>query len=333
MTHVVVMPVGPGDREVARADDVIESVVHWEPSIARIVLVDDAPHDRDLSTMLGRPGRPVTVINNPRDGAGDGLWGGLAAGMLHAYGWVQRELHPDLVVKLDTDALVIAPFAQRVADALAPQRVGMIGTCRRHCDGRARALDKWDFRVRRRRFPVRPWRRGGVETGRLELRHTLRGSPAVIRRRIVKARRSGYEYGVHCLGGAYAIGGRVLDRLATEQAFDEWRAWVDLDIGEDVCTSIYVQSAGFALADANQRGQVFGIEYDTLPLPLAGLVEAGYAIVHTVKDQDGLSETSIREFFQARRVRSQDEGPVPDRGNDHREALGEVGHEGAGNGG
>jgi hypothetical protein len=296
------MAVGPGDQEVRRADDVIDSILHHEPRVDTVLLVDDAPGERDLARELGG-GRPaVAVTSNPRTGEGHGLWGGLAAGMLHGYGWLQREVHPDLVLKLDTDALVIAPFAERVATLLSDPSTGMAGTFSRHCDGRPRPLDLWDFRVRRRRFPVRPFREGGDAGGRLQLRHTLWGDPAILRRRIAAARRHGYGYGEHCLGGAYAVPGRFLDRMAERGWFHDWRSWVPLDIGEDVCIGVYVRAVGLSCIDANRPGEPFGVEYRDLPLPPAELVEAGYAVIHSIKDQDGLTEAEIRAFFAQRRA-------------------------------
>lgn len=301
MSVAVLMAVGPGDREVRRADDVIDSVLHHEPGVDVILLVDDAPHERDLAGELGR-GRPqLAVTSNPRDGRGLGLWGGLAAGMLHGYGWLHREARPDVVLKLDTDALVIAPFAERVARVVAPPRVGMAGTFSRHCDGRPRPLDLWDFRVRRRRFLVRPFRDGDAATGRLRLRHTMWGDTAVLRRRIAAARRHGYGYGEHCLGGAYAVPGRFLDRMGEQGWFDDWSAWIPYDIGEDVCIGMYVHAVGLSCIDANQPGEPFGVEYRDLPLPPQDLLDAGYAVVHSVKDQAGLEEAAIRAFFAERR--------------------------------
>jgi hypothetical protein len=222
--------------------------------------------------------------------------------MLHGYGWLQREARPDLVVKLDTDALVIAPFVDRVAAVLEDPAVGMAGTFSRHCDGSPRDPDRWPFRVRRRRFPVRPFREGGDASGRLQIRHTLWGDPAILRRRIARARRCGYGYGDHCLGGAYAVPGRFLDRMADRGWFDDWPAWVPLDIGEDVCIGVYVGAVGLRCLDANQRGEPFGVEYRDLPLPPPELVDAGYAVVHSIKDQDGWTEPEIRAYFQQRRA-------------------------------
>jgi hypothetical protein len=295
------MAVGPGDREVARAADVVESIEAHEPAIDAILLVDDAPEERDLLAALGGAHRSLMVTANPRYGRGDGLWGGLAAGMLHGYGWLHREVRPDIVVKLDTDALVVAPFAERIARALEDERIGMIGTALHHCDGSDRPLDRWDWHVRRHRLLVRPWRRDGVKGSPLVLRHTLTGPAALLRRRIVAARRNGYRYGRHCLGGAYAVPGRFLDRMGARGWFDDWPVWVDLDIGEDVCIGLYVHAVGLGLADANRPGDVFGVEYQTLPGTPQEVVDRGYAIIHTVKDQDDYDEATIRAFFAARR--------------------------------
>ncbi|MFL6206829.1 MAG: hypothetical protein ACJ739_15925 [Acidimicrobiales bacterium] len=302
MSAAVLMAVGPGDREVERADDVLESVLHHEPGIDAVLLVDDAPDERDLGAALGR-GRPaVAVTPNPRAGEGLGLWGGLAAGMLHGYGWLQREVGPDLVVKLDTDALVIAPFVDRVGAVLEDPSVGMAGTFDRHCGGAPRDVDRWDFRVRRRRFPVRPFREDHQASGRLRMRHTLWGDAATIRRRIATARRQGYGYGEHCLGGAYAVPGRFLDRVAERGWFGDWPAWVPLDIGEDVCIGVYVGAVGLSCRNANQRGEPFGVEYRDLPLPPPELRDAGYAVVHSIKDQDGWTEDEIRAHFARQRA-------------------------------
>jgi hypothetical protein len=296
------MAVGPGDREVARADDVIASILHHEPGIGAVLLVDDDPQARDLRAALAHDRPAVAVTPNPRDGRGEGLWGGLAAGMLHGYGWLQREVQPDVVLKLDTDALVIAPFLERVAEIFDDESIGMAGTFDRHCDGTARDLDRWDFRVRRRRFRVRPFREGNQADGRLQLQHTLWGDRAVLRRRITAAHHHGYGYGEHCLGGAYAVPGRFLARMAERGWYDDWPAWVPHDIGEDVCIGVYVRAVGLGCVNANRPGQPFGVEYRDLPLAPPELLEAGYAVVHSIKDQDSLTEAEIRRFFAEHRA-------------------------------
>ena len=44
----VVMPIGPGDKEVERARDVVESLIAYEPENFILVLVDDVPSGRPL---------------------------------------------------------------------------------------------------------------------------------------------------------------------------------------------------------------------------------------------------------------------------------------------
>jgi hypothetical protein len=133
------------------------------------------------------------------------------------------------------------------------------------------------------------------------MQHTLWGDLAVLRRRITTARRHGYGYGEHCLGGAYAVPRRFLDGVAAKGWYDDWPAWVPLDIGEDVCIGVYVGAVGLSCANANRPGEPFGVEYRDIPLPPAELVDAGYAVIHSIKDQDGLTEAEIRRFFADRR--------------------------------
>ena len=295
------MAVGPGEREVARAGDVLDSVLHHEPEVDAILLVDDAPHERDLAAELGPGRRSIAVTPNPRDGAGHGLWGGLAAGMLHGYGWLHREVAPDVVLKLDTDALVIAPFAERVAAVLAEPSVGMAGTFSRHCDGRSRALDRWDFRVRRRRFPVRPFREGDAAEGRLRLRHTLWGAPAVLRRRIAAARRHGYGYGEHCLGGAYAVSGELLRRMNAAGYLDDPARWLSIDCPEDVMVGIYTRATGMTFRGFVGNNEAFGIRYKGLADSPEKLLDRGYSVIHSVKNDAKFTEEQIREFYQKAR--------------------------------
>jgi cellulose synthase/poly-beta-1,6-N-acetylglucosamine synthase-like glycosyltransferase len=221
--------------------------------------------------------------------------------MLEGYGWLHREVAPDLVVKLDTDALVVAPFVDRVAAALDTDRAGMAGTYRQHCDGSERSVEPWDHRVGRRRFHIRPFREEGFGIGPVRVRQAIWGEGAVVRRRIAEARRNGYRYGDHCLGGGYAVSRHFLERMAERGWFADWHAWIPYDIGEDVCIGIYVHAVDLDCVGANQPGQPFGVEYHTLPCSPAEIVDAGYAVIHSIKDP-AFGEPEVRAFFAARRA-------------------------------
>jgi hypothetical protein len=221
--------------------------------------------------------------------------------MLGGYEWLHANSSADLTLKLDTDSLVVAPFVDRVAAVLADESLGMVGTFGRHCDGSERSFDLWPFRVRRRRFLVRPFRDGPNGDGPLRVRQAIWGERAVLRRRIIEARRNGYSYGDHCIGGGYAVPRRFLQRMAERGYFADWPAWVGFDIGEDVCIAIYVRAVGLALADANRPGQPFGVEYHTLPGSPQEIVDADYAVIHSIKDP-AYGEDAVREFFSARRA-------------------------------
>ena len=44
------------------------------------------------------------------------------------------------------------------------------------------------------------------------------------------------------------------------------------------------------------------MEYRDLPVPPPALLEAQYAVVHSIKDQDGWTETEIRAYFERQRA-------------------------------
>ena len=72
----VLMAVGPGEREVRRADDVIASILRHEPAIDSILLVDDAPR----GARSARRGSPTTARRSRGDRQPAGRRGSRALG-------------------------------------------------------------------------------------------------------------------------------------------------------------------------------------------------------------------------------------------------------------
>src|SRR5262245_13796375 len=97
-TFAVVVPVGPGRLEVERLRDLVASVVHYEPSVRHLVVIDDAVPLRRLASLIDVPSScEVIVLSNPRNGAGHGTLGGLAVGILSSLAWLRRHAAPDFV--------------------------------------------------------------------------------------------------------------------------------------------------------------------------------------------------------------------------------------------
>ena len=129
-----IIPIGPGTKELERARDLLESLFVHEPSATLVVLLDDGGRDRNLPSNYSCPSTCRLVsIQNPRNGRGVGPTSGLAAGMIAALSWIERNAPGHHALKLDTDALIVAPFSQRLCSVFASKpEVGMIGLYRRN---------------------------------------------------------------------------------------------------------------------------------------------------------------------------------------------------------
>ncbi len=281
--------IGPGPKAVADAADLLDSLSAHEPA-ATALLVDDEP-GRDLAGLLGRRDG-VRVIPNPRGGRGDGFYGGMCVGTFAGLAAAGADLiggdPAAFVVKLDADALVIAPFAERLAE-LARRRpdAGVIGAYRTTPNGSPRGFEVQADRVRLigRRRPFSLDRRARV-----------------LRRLVGRAVANGYELGEHVLGGAYAVTRAGLDGLAATGAFADPLLWLGARLTEDAAVGLHARAAGLTMLDHVGPGEVFGVRYVGLPFPPAELLARGYAIIHSVKNDPQHPEAEVRDFFRRHRV-------------------------------
>lgn len=300
----VVINVGPSATEVARLADTVASLLHFEPQLEQLVLVDDAPPGagRDLTGALGPAAAtaPVTVVANPRAGRGDGWAGGLCAGTLAALARVHAGAGTGarvaFVVKLDCDSLVIAPFRDAVAGVLeGDASLGMVGAHAVTYGGGIRDWERWARIVARRARALRPSRRAPF------VHQALVGPAGRVRADIRAALVNGYEPGEHCLGGGYAIARRLLDALHAAGTLADPLRWLHSGCGEDVMLGVLTRACGLRARSLCARGEPFAIGYKQLPDTPANLLANGHAIVHSVAGSGALDERAIRAFFRERR--------------------------------
>lgn len=302
---VLLMSVGPGPLELERLRDFLPAIFHWEPAVRSVVFIDDALEPRGLATAFDLPiGVVCHSIPHPRQGAGSGVWGGLVEGILLGLGWIAlHEPSSAMVLKIDTDALVIGPFADKATAFLqANPAVGLLGLHDRHCSGEPRSFAPWNRAVMNHALPVGT--RRTAANGR-RLRWQLFNAFGTQRRIVLRARAHGYLWGEHCLGGAYLVRGQTVRDLHAQGLLRHARFWRDSAIGEDVVVGLYVRAAGWAMQGFAAPREVFGIAYVGLPFPLRKLEARGYSIIHSVKNDAHESEADIRRYFQARRVPSE----------------------------
>jgi hypothetical protein len=298
----VVVPVGPGGDEQERLTDLVDSVFHFEPATAGLIIIDDGAGAKAASVPVPPSCKLVRVVN-PRQGRHNPVSGGLCAGMLAGF---ERclEVFSDtiaFVVKLDTDALVIAPFAERLTRLFASNpEVGMAGAYRHTPNGEDRDFGPWTELVTdltHRWIPTqRRWRRAGR-------RMPLAVSGQALRRRTIfrEAFARGYIAGHHCLGGAYGITQSTLRTIAEAGYLRDPLLWLDTSIGEDVLISCLTQAVGKQLVDYCRNNEVFGIRYRGLVDTPDKLLERGFSILHSTKSDPRVSERELREYFRIRR--------------------------------
>lgn len=289
----VLMLVGPEEREVHRLGDFLAGLFHYEPDVPSVVLIDDSRRDRQLQRMVPAPqGCRLVSLPNPRQGWGDGWSGGACAGLLAGLAWIRRNRPGDFVIKADTDALVIGPFAQKVAMRFQQRpETGMLGTYLHDPDGSVRPTASWAPTLQSFLRPV--CRRGK------HLQITLWGRARKIRQALSAAIQNGYRLTEHCQGGAYAVSPKMISRMADAGYLDDPLCWLRSGCTEDLMMGMYTYAVALGLSDFNRGQEPFGVQYRGLPDQPGRLLARGYGLIHCVKDYENFEEKAIREFFRA----------------------------------
>jgi hypothetical protein len=287
MAVAIVIPVGPAERELSRVRDLLDSIGTFESGAdLRIIAIDDSPVPRQfpaevdviIRTPLWEDGRRPFDVNSS-------MTAGTIEGLLAAE-------RCDWALKLDTDALVIAPFVQAISDGFAGD--GLIGSYTVKTGGAVRDFSHWPPIVRRAWWPVHIHR---VSSGRPRAhRKSLSASVAALRT-LRAATANGYSLGHHCLGGAYAVSRELLAR----RDLLDWRPWLGTGLTEDVTVGILNAAAGMTMGGRVGYGEPFGLSLPGLPASPADLVAKGHAIVHSVKDQPLGTESELRAWFRDQR--------------------------------
>jgi hypothetical protein len=288
----LMIPVGPDTDEPDRLVDTLDSVRAYEPSRQiHLVVVDDCAQPRQLPVDQ-REWASVDIVRTPLwDRGTPDPYSAMVAGTLQ--GMVVAGRHsPELLLKLDTDALLIAPAADKLRTLLADRSLGVVGSYMHTCTGAARDWSGWRKRLLRARLPI-----AVIPGRRIPGLRSLRDARAV-GELLSRARANGYVWGAHCLGGAYAVGPALLERTDLL----DWRPWVRTGLGEDVVVGLLATVAGLRIEGSVGLGETFGLAWQNLPLPPEQLLSNRYSVVHSVRDQQYGSETELRSFFRVRRA-------------------------------
>jgi hypothetical protein len=304
--HFVVIPVGPGvPREYVA--DTLESVKHYTGPDRHIVLVDDS--GTGAVHALGDMGSDVEIMVNATT---LGPAGGLYLSLSRAYQHVFERYTFDVLLRMDTDALITGPHPEEQAIAYFARNsnVGMLGSYRWTCSGWRR-----DSSWARQRLQIEMTGGNAPATERsARAREPDAKSRVLLRRLQRRAVRNGYEMGESCLGGACYLSYRCVAGLHRNGLLnrDELRGSL---LGEDHLYGLMVRAIGMKLADFDAGDSPMCLDWLNLPCSPEEIVRRGKKVVHSTKKWGDWDEPRIRAFFHSARhgtnATGNDQGVLP----------------------
>ena len=301
MSFPVVVPVGPNPAEFARVEDTLQSLLHFEPGAGPLLLIDDAePGTRDLKLAVP-PGTSAEVLQSPRQQGYGRRQAGTCTAALLALGWLSALDEPfEWALRMDTDTLVIAPFAERVSEAMSrASGVGLAGSYVRNANGHFRDFSSWRGAIRQLHSLVRVYRRPPIPGRRIE--QALTGRPARMRRTLRQAERHGYIPGENVLAAALIISRAFIEEMTSHGYLDDPLTWVTSPVGDDVMLGVFARALDLDLMDLSTAGKPIGALQVGLPDSPENLLERGFGLIHSVKNDPHFLEEEVRAFFRDRR--------------------------------
>jgi hypothetical protein len=296
---LVLLPAGP-DTPGDYLTDTLASIAHHMAGCVTGV-IDDSRTGRFASAAKEFPN--VVVVEAARMGEGMKsvpARGGLFVKEALAVKALVERYRFDLLLKMDTDALVIGDAPHRDVLAFLRQHpdVGIVGAFLGRGDGTPK---KNAMATKGRQLTSEMSARNLVRRPRLAL---------TLRRLVRQAERHGYTRGDTCTGGAFFVSDAAL-RMMLGRGYLDLPVLAESALSEDTLFSLLSCACGYRLSDLTGSSDVLAINWRGLPMEPDELVRQGKKIVHPIKDSDPSFEPRIRKFFHERRDRIGHSGRDP----------------------
>lgn len=280
---VAVVPIGPGTNpEFAR--DTMESFYYYTAASNKVLILDDS--GQGIGAVVKQMLPDVDVISTARP---SGTMGGLYIALANAFSYALEHYNFKLILKLDTDALLIgrAPEFDMLTLVNNKPLTAIAGQYPLDYDGRP-----WDV----------GWPRARMINGTMTWKYIRRPIANIfLRKYYMRALNHGYRTGESVFGGSYFITYDFLRKLAEYRLLPDHRLRT-LNLGEDHLFSLLAKTVGMELESLSGTGQPFACAWKGLPAAPEQLFEEGRKIIHSTRNWQGRGEAEIREFFQVRRA-------------------------------
>lgn len=281
---IAVVPVGPGsDPFFVR--DTIESFLHFTSAPHKVLILDDSMQNIGEAVREKYP--DVDVLRTKKSSGG--TLGGLYVSLSHAFKYLLERYSFKLVLKLDTDALLIAPGVDKDALQLFDTlpNTAIAGQFPLDYNG-----DPWDIGFPRDRIinGTTTWK--GIKRPFANL---------VLRKLHRQALKNGYKTGESVFGGAYFLSVDFLRQLDAAKLLPEYRIRT-LNLGEDHLFSLLAKTVGMDLGSLSGENQPFACAWKSLPASPEQLLAEGRKVVHSTREWNDVAEDQIREYFRSIRT-------------------------------
>lgn len=280
----VVLPVGPNDSEAAF--DTLASALYYLDRSRIIVVIDDTGGAPGFGQRVSELSQDIVVLPSPPRSSGGlgGLWVKIAAG----YQWLLQRYEPDVILRLDADALIIGSGIEECATREFDRdpKVGLLGSYRSDSSGTSR---DWSWAA---------WRLNS-EAGLRGLRYPSRWQR--LRELLALAKQHDYTDGEHVLGGSYIHSFRAADATYTRGWFDQPYFATSL-LGEDHIMSLLAVAAGYRIADFGGPDDPLALKWRGLPAHPEELLANKKLVTHSVRSWENMTEDEIRGIFRAART-------------------------------
>ncbi len=278
---VVVIPVGPGTA-IDFIKDTIDSFVHYASYSYKIILADDSQTGIGPAVKETFPAADVLCTTKPMGG-----WAGLYISLASAYRHTLEHYDFRLMLKLDTDALVIGAGAEKEAFDFfgSGDKMGIAGQYPYDYDGRP-----WDS----------GWPRDRVLNGATTWKCIRRPIANIALRKLyLKAKANGYNAGESVFGGAYFMSQPLLDAFYKAGLLPHFILG-RLNLGEDHLFALLAKAMGFELGNMASGNLPFACAWKGLPAAPEQLL-GQKKIIHSTRSWQNMNEAEIREFFRSKR--------------------------------
>jgi hypothetical protein len=103
--------------------------------------------------------------------------------------------------------------------------------------------------------------------------------------------------GSHCQGGVYTITAAFISRMRTSGYKNDPMRFLYFPMPEDRIIGAYCAAVKLKVRDFSMPGEVFGVQSNRLPYSPKELISRGYALIHSVRNNETLPEENIRRLF------------------------------------